>query len=112
MKFQGYCVGVLNFNAPAINKKVALQIISNMEKRNTPVDFALTWGYEYTSQAYRIGLISRPWERDNINLGKIAKKLGEQGGHRKKGGGHPHVGNFYWPKKRGQDIWDLFDGNC
>ena len=59
-KFQGYCVGVINFNAPALAKKVGLQIISNFEAKGEPIDFAVTWGYEYTSNAYRIGLMRRP----------------------------------------------------
>jgi hypothetical protein len=38
----------------------------------------------------------------------LAKKLGEKGGSPKTGYGHPHVGNFYWPRRNNQDIWDLF----
>ena len=41
-------------------------------------------------------------------MNDIAYKLGKIGNHPKGGGGHPHVGNFYWPKTEKQDIWDLF----
>ena len=111
-KFQGYCVAVLNFNSPGIAKKVAYQMISNFEAKGQPVDFAVTWGYEYTSQAYRVGLIRRPWENSNINLKYLAEKLGKEGGHPKGGGGHPPVGNFYWPKDGKKSMWDLFEGHC
>ena len=104
-KFQGYTVGTLNFNAPALTKKVSMQIISNFEAKGTPIDFVVTWGYEYTVGAYRVGMIRRPWEKSDIDLGELAKKLGAKGGHEKGGGGHGPVGNFYWKKK----IGDLFE---
>ena len=111
MKFQGDCVAVLNFNAPALSKKVALQMITNFEKHGQPVDYAVTWGYEYKSNAYRIGLNRQKWKKGK-NLGEIARRLGKKGGHPRGGGGHEADGNFYWPKKPNQDIWDLFEGQC
>ena len=111
MKFQGDCVAVLNFNAPALSKKVALQMITNFEKSGQPVDYAVTWGYEYKSNAYRIGLNRQKWKKGK-NLGEIARQLGKKGGHPRGGGGHEADGNFYWPKKPNQDIWDLFEGQC
>jgi len=38
--------------------------------------------------------------------------MGKLGGHPKGGGGHLHVGNFYWPHGKGKDIWDIFEGRC
>lgn len=111
MKFQGDCVAVLNFNAPGLSKKVALQMITNFEKRGQPVDYAVTWGYEYKSNAYRIGLNRQKWKKGR-NLGELAKQLAKKGGHSSGGGGHEADGNFYWPKKPNQDIWDLFEGQC
>ena len=111
MKFQGDCVAVLNFNAPALSKKVALQMITNFEKRGQPVDYAVTWGYEYKSNAYRIGLNRQKW-KSGKNLGDIARRLGKKGGHPRGGGGHEADGNFYWPRTTKQDIWDLFEGKC
>jgi len=111
MKFQGDCVAVLNFNAPALSKKVALQMITNFEKRGQPVDYAVTWGYEYKSNAYRIGLNRQKWKKGK-NLGEIARRLGKKGGHPRGGDGHEAVANIYWPKKSNQDIWDLFEGQC
>ncbi len=111
MKFQGDCVAVLNFNAPALSKKVALQMITNFQRRGQPVDYAITWGYEYKSNAYRIGLNRQKW-KSGKNLGEIARRLGRKGGHPKGGGGHEADGNFYWPRTAKQDIWDLFEGKC
>ena len=110
--FQGFKVGVLNFNAPGLSKRVGRQIISNMKKRGQHIDFAVLWGYEYTYnvQAYRVQIID-DHQQTRIYMERLAKVLGKKGGHRKGGGGHPHAGNFYWPHKKNQDIWDLFTKN-
>ncbi len=52
---------------------------------------------------YRVQLID-DHHQNRINLGDLARKLGARGGTDKGGGGHFHVGNFYWKK----DIFDLF----
>lgn len=105
VNFQGYRVGVLNFNAPSLSKPVGRQIISNMNKKEKVIDFAVLWGYEYSlyPPAYRVQIID-DHVQTKINMKEIAEKLGKIGGHPKSGGGHMHVGNFYWSK----DIFDLF----
>lgn len=105
--FQGYNVGVLNFNSPELTKPVARQIITNFRNQGKNIDFAVCWGYEYTANAYRIQLID-DHKQTRIKMNEIAQKLGQIGGTKKKGGGHPHVGNFYWAKTHNRDIWDLF----
>ncbi len=112
-KFQNYCVGVLNFNAPGLSKRVGMQIISNFEKRGTKIDFAVLWGYEYTQKppSYRIQLINRPWEKTNIDLAQIAKAIANKVPGAS-GGGHKHIGNLYYPRNSTHDIWDLFNGKC
>ena len=105
--FQGYKVGLLNFNAPALTKPVARQIITNFRNKGIHIDFALCWGYEHINNSYRIQLID-DHKQKAINMSTIAKSLGTIGGNPKKGGGHFHVGNFYWPKNDKHDIWDLF----
>jgi hypothetical protein len=37
----------------------------------------------------------------------VADKLGKIGGTPKGGFGSKNIGNFYWPRKPGKDIWDL-----
>ena len=44
-----------------------------------------------------------------FNLQELAKELGNKGGHRLSGFGSKYVGNFYWPRDKSHDIWDLFD---
>jgi len=107
MNFQGYKVGVLNFNSPLLSKPVGRQIITNFKNKGLHIDFAVLWGYEYTSNAYRIQLID-DHKQGKIKMDEIALKLGTIGGSPKGGHGHPHVGNFYWPKNNNRDIWDLF----
>jgi len=107
MNFQGYRVGVLNFNSPLLSKPVGRQIITNFKNRGMQIDFAVLWGYEYTSNSYRIQLMD-DHKQTRIRMDEIAQKLGTIGGSSKGGGGHSHVGNFYWPKNNNRDIWDLF----
>ena len=108
--FQGYKVGVLNFNDPVLTPRIGRQIITNMEKQGKKIDFAVLWGYEYTNNAYRVQIIDNH-RQTKINLGRMAKILGNKGGHSKEGGGHFHKGNFYWKHTNKQDIWDLFSKN-
>ena len=105
--FQGYKVGVLNFNAPGLTKQVGRQINTNFKQRNEHIDFAVLWGYEYTANAYNVTLID-DHRQNNINIGQLCHKLGEIGGHLKGGFGHGHDGHFYWPKNNKHDIWELF----
>jgi hypothetical protein len=41
----------------------------------------------------------------------MAKNLGNIGKTGKGGGGASYVGNFYWPRNKYMDIWDLFSKN-
>jgi hypothetical protein len=105
--FQGYKVGVLNFSSPKLTHVVCRQIISNFRNKGEHIDFALCWAYEHINGVYRIQIMD-DHVQTKINLEEIAKKLGEIGGTVKAGGGHPHIGNFYWPKNDKHDIWELF----
>ncbi len=102
-KFQGYNVAVLNYSDPVLTKRVGRQMIDNWKSRNNPVDFAVLWGYEHNKDLYRVQLID-DHHQTRVNMGDLARKLGNMGGSNKGGGGHPHVGNFYWKK----DIFQLF----
>ena len=109
--FQGYKVGVLNFNSPALSKPVGRQMITNFRNKGIPIDFVVLWGYEYTSNGYRIQLMDDHSNSAKIDLSNIARQLGKIGGHPKGGGGHFHDGNFYWPHNNQHDIWELFNKN-
>ena len=108
-KFQGYNVIVLNYNDPVLYKKVARQMITNAEKQGQNIDFAVLWGWEYTSNAYKIFMSEKHTKgRPKYNLPQLASKLAKKGGHYKGGHGKEFVGNFYWPHNKNHDIWDLF----
>ena len=109
--FQGHPVYVLNYNDPVLYKMVARQMLSNAKKRGENIHFAVLWGYEYTSQAYKVYLCEFHSGKPKYNLPKIAKILGNIGKHFKGGGGDRYVGNFYWPHSKDKDIWDLFSKN-
>ena len=108
--FQGHPVYVLNYNDPVLYKMVARQMITNAEKRGDNIDFAVLWGYEYTSNAYKVFLSEKHTGRPpRFNLGKLAETLAKKGGHPMGGKGTKYVGNFYWPHDKKHDIWDLFE---
>ncbi len=109
MNFLGYKVGALNYNSPALNKKVLRQINTNFEKKGIPIDFAVVFGYEFSSNGYSITMADNHRENSKIDLGELAKKIAKLGGHPKGGFGHRHSSHAYFGRKPGQDIWDLFD---
>lgn len=109
--FQGHPVYVLNYNDPVLYKMVARQMLSNAKKRGENIHFAVLWGYEYTSRAYKVYLSEYHVGKPKYNLAQIAKTLGNIGQHFKGGGGDKYVGNFYWPRTKDKDIWDLFSKN-
>jgi hypothetical protein len=109
-KFQGHNVAVLNFNDPALYKMVARQMITNAEKSGNNVDFAVLWGWEYTTNAYKVFISEKHTGKPpRFNLPALAQRLGQKGGHHLGGKGSKYIGNFYWSRKKGQDIWDLFE---
>lgn len=107
--FQGHPVYVLNYNDPVLYKMVARQMITNAEKRGDRIDFAVLWGWEYTSDGYKVFMSEKHGPPPRFNLQELAKELGNRGGHRLSGFGSKYVGNFYWPRDKSHDIWDLFD---
>jgi len=102
--FQGYRVGVLNFDAPGLAKVVGRQIVSNFKARKVPIDFSVIWAYQYLKREYRIQLAT-DHSTSSINVAEIATKLGSlpEGG-KEGGGGHPNMASFYWKG----NIFDLF----
>ena len=86
---------------------VAKQMITNAKNRGHNIAFAVLWGYEYTNDCYNIHLSEGVGNKSKFKLHDIARKLGEVGGTGKGGFGVKMVGNFYWPRQPGKDIWDL-----
>ena len=109
--FQGHPVYVLNYNDPVLSRMVARQMLTNAQKAGDNIHFAVLWGYEYTSNAYRVQLVEFHGGKPKYNLGQIASTLGNIGKTGKGGGGDKFVGNFYWPHNKSNDIWDLFSKN-
>jgi hypothetical protein len=106
--FEGHPVYVLNYNDPVLSRMVARQMLTNAKTKGDNIDFVVLWGYEYTNQCYRIQLVEFHGGTPKHNLPYIAKTLANIGGLDKGGGGAKFVGNFYWPKNKDRDIWDLF----
>jgi hypothetical protein len=107
--FEGHPVYVLNYNDPVISRMVARQMLTNANAKGDHIDFVVLWGYEYINQCYRVQLAEFHSGKPKHNLPYIAKTLGNIGGTGKGGGGAQYVGNFYWPRTDGKDIWDLFN---
>ena len=69
--FQGYPVYVLNYKDPVLYKMVAKQMLTNAEKKNDNIAFAVLWGYEYGRNMndpgwYNVHLSEKA--RENLNL--------------------------------------------
>lgn len=99
-----YKVGVLNFLDPVLTNRIGRQICTNL---NDQIDFAFLWAYEHNKNLYRIQLISNHSPSFKYNLGDISykfKHLTDKGG-----GGHKNIGNFYYPRDKKHDIWDLLE---
>jgi len=108
--FQGYKVGVLNFDAPNLAKNVGRQIIQKFKRDNNPVDFAVTWGYQYTQKAYRVQMFEdETTGQPKYNLPELAQRLGRLGGTRHAGFGSRFIGTFFWPNDKNKNIWSLFE---
>lgn len=99
-----YKVAVLNYLDPVLTKSVMRQMITNFKNKGIHVDFAITYGFEFNKNLYKVQMID-DHVQTKINLGQIAKELGKT---KYGGGGYMHVGNFYYPKDKNNDIWDLF----
>jgi hypothetical protein len=109
-KFQGFDVGVLNYNDPANVKRIGRQIITNFEENGNKIDFAVVWGYEYMGGEYNVQLIEKHTHSGpKYNLPEMSKKLGKVGQTKRGGLGKKNVGHFYWPRNKKMDIWDLFE---
>ncbi len=99
-----YKVGVLNFLDPVLTNRIGRQICTNL---NDQIDFAFLWAYEHNKNFYRIRLISNHSPSFKYDLGDISSKFK----HLTKlgGGGHKNIGNFYYPRDKKHDIWDLLE---
>jgi len=106
--FQGFRVYVLNFNDPVLYKKVARQIITNVEKKGEHIDFVVLYGYEFTVNAYKIFLSEKHSGTPKYNLPLMAQKLSKINGMSRGGLGKEYIANFYWKRTDKYDIWDLF----
>ena len=105
--FLGYRVMILNYNDPVLSTMVQRQMMTNAEKKNEKIDFAVLWGYEYTSQAYRISMSEKhTGGKPQYNLEGMGRALGKFFGSPRGGGGKRFIGNFYLPRGK-YDIWDL-----
>ncbi len=108
--FNGHEVALLNYNDPVLTPMVSRQIMTNFMKRGINIDFVVTWGYEYTANAYRIGFSEfHSGKPPKHNLPELAKKVGIWGGTARQGGGSRYVGNAYVLKDK--DFWSLFTRN-
>ena len=107
--FNGHEVALLNYNDPVLTTMVSRQIIDNFAKRGIHIEFVVTWGYEYTANAYRIGFVESHSGPPKHHLPELAKKVGIWGGTARQGGGSKHKANAYVLKDK--DFWSLFTRN-
>jgi len=105
--FCGYPVYILNYNDPVLYKMVSREMFTLAERNGDTIDFAVLYGWEFTSNAYKIfvsekhsGIPKYTKELYNIlnKYGKFTRKSGKM---------TQYILNFYYPHDKNHDIWDL-----
>ena len=105
--FCGHPVYILNYNDPVLYKMVSREMFTLAERNGDTIDFVVLYGWEFTSNAYKIfvsekhiGIPKYTKELYNIlnKYGKFTRKFGKI---------TQYILNFYYPRDKNHDIWDL-----
>ena len=106
--FCGHPVYILNYNDPVIYKMVSREMFSLAERKGDNIDFAVLYGYEFTSDAYKIFVSEKHTGRPPRFTHDLNNILHKYGKYTFKGGiVSKYVLNFYYPHNDKYDIWDL-----
>ena len=107
-KFMGYTVYALNYNDPVLYKMVSREMFTLADKRGDKIDLVVLFGYEFTSNAYKVFVSERhTGKKPEYNLNNIVRKVGKL--HPRGGKATQYIASFYYPRNKTHDIWDLFD---
>jgi hypothetical protein len=107
--FQGHPVAVLNHIDPVMVKKIRRQIFTNFKEKGVKIDFVVMWSFQYSNGYYNIqmGEYEDGPNPPQFDIPGMVNKLKKISGL--SGGGSQYIGNFYWPRNKKMDIWDLFE---
>ncbi len=107
-KFLGYTVYALNYNDPVLYKMVSREMFTLADKRGDKIDLVVLFGYEFTSNAYKVFVSERhTGKKPEYDLDQIVRQVGKF--HPRGGKATQYIANFYYPRNKTHDIWDLFD---
>jgi hypothetical protein len=87
---------------------VSREMFSLAERKGDNIDFAVLYGYEFTSDAYKIFVSEKHTGRPPRFTHDLNNILHKYGKYTFKGGiVSKYVLNFYYPHNDKYDIWDL-----
>ena len=106
--FCGHRVYMLNYNDPVLYKMVSREIFTLAERRGDQIDFVVLYGFEFTSNAYKIFVSEKHTSKPPVHTQALNNILRKYGGFLAKGGRvTKYILNFYYPHDKTHDIWDL-----
>jgi len=106
--FCGHNVYILNYNDPVLYKMVSREMFSIAERKGDKIDFVVLYGWEFTSNAYKIFVSEKHTGKPPKHTQDLNNILNKYGKFTPKSGRvAQYVLNFYYPHNKTHDIWDL-----
>jgi len=106
--FCGFPVYILNYNDPVLYKMVSREMFSIAEKKGDSIYFVVVYGYEFTSNGYKIFVSEKHTGKEPVHTKQLYEILNKYGKFHVKGGKvTQYILNFYYPHDKEHDIWDL-----
>lgn len=108
--FCGHNVYILNYNDPVIYKMVSREMFTLAEHKGDNIDFVVLYGYEFTSNGYKILVSEKHTGRPPQHTHALNNILNKYGKFHPKGGKiTQYILNFYYPHNKEHDIWDMIE---
>jgi len=106
--FCGHNVYILNYNDPVIYKMVSREMFTFAEYKGDNIDFVVLYGYEFTSNAYKILVSEKHTGKEPRHTQALHNILNKYGKFHPKGVKvAKYILNFYYPHNKDHDIWEL-----
>jgi hypothetical protein len=89
---------------------VSREMFTLAEHKGDNIDFVVLYGYEFTSNGYKILVSEKHTGRPPQHTHSLNNILNKYGKFHPKGGKiTQYILNFYYPHNREHDIWDMIE---